>query len=160
MALEVVDIYKVGNALNIEVLNLENRELVKITPSQLVWGILYNKAPVINATASLNDACINIGGQTRVVRVSLSQKMKQMIRDKEREERKEQQRSRTRDDAKQDEINRTVYEYRKREEERKERMKQMSANFARPGELTDEERRRRRQEYFRQRSMKNQQKEG
>jgi hypothetical protein len=153
MELEVINIEKEGNSIVIEVLNLQTRELVRITPYQLSCGLLLNGAPVINASATLNDVSININGKVRMIRVNMPENVKRMVRDKikrEKQERKEQVKSKSQieKERKQAEIAMEVAAYRKREKARKENLKEMTKGFARPGELTEEERRKRRAKYF------------
>ena len=148
MELEVTSIENEGRNLEIEVLNRETREIVKITPYQLMCGIILNDAPVVNASASLNSVIIDLNGNSRMINVKVPDNVKQMFRAKIKEKRREEPKISAEAKRKQAEIQQVVTEYREREAARKQRLKEASKDFAKPGTLTLEERRRRRQAYY------------
>lgn len=148
MELEVISIENVGRSIEIEVLNRQTREIVKITPYQLMCGIILNDAPVVNASASLNSVIIDINGNSRMITVKVNDNVKAMFRAKLKEKRRNEPKISAEAKRKQAEIQQVVTEYREREAARKQRMKEVSKDFAKPGTLTLEERRRRRQAYY------------
>lgn len=156
MELEVIGMEKVGNQFEIEVLNRNTRELVKVSPYQLLCGILLNDAPVANASATINSVIIRMNGTQREIRVNVPQQTKELIRNKYRAQQKNlKPKEKTKEQLKKEEIDKVVAEYRQREKERQERLKEITKNYARPGQLTLEEKRERRAKYFRERAQAN-----
>ena len=83
-----------------------------------------------------------------MIAVKVNENVKAMFRAKLKEKRRNEPKISAEAKRKQAEIQQVVAEYREREAARKQRMKEVSKYFAKPGTLTLEERRRRRQAYY------------